>query len=58
LESDHYVIGGGFVEVTVAGEQRHIALASLDTKKTIALNHQHGVDLKLPTSKNEVFLGF
>jgi cytochrome c biogenesis protein CcmG/thiol:disulfide interchange protein DsbE len=58
LESDHYVIGGGFVDVTVAGEQRHIALASLDTKKTIALNHQHGVDLKLPTGKNEVFLGF
>jgi cytochrome c biogenesis protein CcmG/thiol:disulfide interchange protein DsbE len=57
-ESDHYVIGGGFVDVTVAGEQRHIALASLDTKKTIALNHEHGVDLKLPTNKNEVFLGF
>lgn len=58
LESNHYVIGSGFVDLTVAGEQRHIALASLDTKKTIALNHQHGVDLKLPTSKNEVFLGF
>lgn len=58
LESDHYVIGGGFVDANVAGEQRHIALASLDAKKTIALNHEHGVDLKLPTSKNEVFLGF
>ncbi len=58
LESDHYVIGGGFVDVTVAGDQRHIALAELDTKKTMALNHAHGVDLKLPTSKNEVFLGF
>lgn len=58
LESDHYVIGGGFLDVTVAGEEKHIALASLDTKKTIALNHAHGVDLKLPTSKNEVFLGF
>lgn len=58
VESDHYVIGGGFVDANVAGEQRHIALASLDTKKTIALNHEHGVDLKLPTSKNEVFLGF
>jgi thiol-disulfide isomerase/thioredoxin len=58
LESDHYVIGGGFVDATVAGEQRHIALASLDTRKTITLNHQHGVDLTLPTNKNEVFLGF
>ncbi len=58
LESDHYVIGGGFVDVTVAGEQRHIALASLDAPKTIALNHEHGVELKLPASKNEVFLGF
>jgi hypothetical protein len=58
LESDHYVIGAGFLDATVAGEQRHIALAALDTKKTIALNHAHGVDLKLPTSKNEVFLGF
>ena len=58
LESDHYVIGGGFVDVTVAGDQRHIALAELDTKKTMALNRAHGVDLKLPTSKNEVFLGF
>ncbi len=58
LESNHYVIGGGFVDLTVAGEERHIALAALDAKKTIALNHQHGVDLNLPTSKNEVFLGF
>ncbi len=58
LESNHYVIGGGFVDVTVAGEQRRIAFTSLDTRKTIALNHAHGVDLKFPTSKNEVFLGF
>jgi thiol-disulfide isomerase/thioredoxin len=58
LESDHYVIGGGFVDATVAGEPRHIALVTLDTKKTIALNHQRGVDLKIPTGKSEVFLGF
>jgi cytochrome c biogenesis protein CcmG/thiol:disulfide interchange protein DsbE len=58
LESNHYVIGGGFIDANVAGEHRHIALASLDTRKTIALNHEHGVDLKFPTGKNEVFLGF
>ncbi len=58
LESDHYVIGGGFVDATVAGEPRRIALTALDTKKTIALNHQRGVDLKIPTGKSEMFLGF
>ena len=52
------MIAAGDLDVTVAGEQKHIALASLDMKKTIALNHEHGVNLKLPTSKNEVFWGF
>jgi thiol-disulfide isomerase/thioredoxin len=58
LESDHYVIQNGFLDITVGEQVRHIALAALDTKQTIALNHKNGVNLKIPTNKSEVFLGF
>jgi len=58
LESDHYVIQSGYVDVTVGDQVRHIALSALDTKQTVALNKKNGVDLKLPANKNEVFLGF
>ena len=58
LESDRYVIQSGFVDITIGEQVRHVALTALDTKQTLALNHKNGVDLKLPSSKNEVFLGF
>jgi thiol-disulfide isomerase/thioredoxin len=58
LECDRYTILAGYVDVTVGDQQRRIQLSALDTKKTIAMNRQRGVDLKLPTNNREVVLGF
>ena len=58
LESDRYTILAGYVDVTVGDQQRRIQLSALDTKKTLAINRQRGVDLKLPTNNREVVLGF
>ncbi len=58
LESNQYVMQAGFVDISVGDQVRHIALTALDTKQTLALNHKNGVDLKIPASKSEVFIGF
>jgi cytochrome c biogenesis protein CcmG, thiol:disulfide interchange protein DsbE len=58
FESEHYTMSGGYLDVMVAGQDRHIALNTLDTKQTIALNHARGVDVQIPASKGEIFLGF
>ncbi len=58
FESEHYTMSGGYLDVMVAGQDRHIALNTLDTKQTTALNHARGVDVQIPASKSEIFLGF
>jgi thiol-disulfide isomerase/thioredoxin len=58
FESEHYTMSGGYLDLMVAGQDRHIALNTLDTKQTIALNHARGVDIQIPASKSEIFLGF
>jgi cytochrome c biogenesis protein CcmG, thiol:disulfide interchange protein DsbE len=58
FESEHYTMSGGYLDVMVAGQDRHIALNTLDAKKTIAMNHARGVDLQIPATKSEIFLGF
>jgi peroxiredoxin len=58
LESDEYTMEAGTLQVTVGGERRVIALSALDVKATVALNHQRGIDLKIPQSRNEVSVSF
>jgi cytochrome c biogenesis protein CcmG, thiol:disulfide interchange protein DsbE len=58
FESEHYTMSGGYLDAMVAGQDRHIALNTLDAKATIAVNHARGVDLQIPASKGEIFLGF
>ncbi len=58
LETDQYLLRPGVLESTVNGERREIPLTELDLKKTLAVNHDHGIELKIPTTKNEVFLAF
>lgn len=58
FESEHYTMTEGYLDVMVAGQDRHIALNTLDAKKTIALNHARGVEVELPANKSEIFLGF
>ncbi|MFZ0704900.1 MAG: TlpA disulfide reductase family protein [Candidatus Korobacteraceae bacterium] len=58
LEADRYLLRAGIVELTVAGEQRQVPLSELDIKKTNAANHERGVEFKVPTTSNGVFLSF
>lgn len=58
LEADHYTLDATLLHVVVGGQQRTIALSALDMKTTIAVNHQRGVDLKVPKSRSEVFVTF
>ncbi len=58
LEADHYVLHSTFLRVTAGGQDLSIPISALDVKKTIAVNHEHGISLKIPTNGSEVFLGF
>jgi thiol-disulfide isomerase/thioredoxin len=57
LEVHHYTIMAGSLRLTEPGNQRSIPLAALDIKASIAANHERGIDLKIPTNQNEIFLG-
>jgi hypothetical protein len=58
LESDRYTMEGGILHVAVNGEQRAIALSALDVEATTELNRKRGIDLKIPQSRNEVYVAF
>jgi len=58
LEADHYVLHATFLHVTSDGQDRSIPLSALDIQKTIAVNRERGINLKIPTSRSEVFLAF
>jgi hypothetical protein len=51
-------MSGCCLDVMVASQDCHIALNTLDTKQMIALNRARGVDVQIPASKGEIFLGF
>ena len=57
VEARHYTIMAGSLRVTDSGSQRTIDLSALDLKATTAANHARGIDLKIPTNPNEIFLG-
>jgi thiol-disulfide isomerase/thioredoxin len=52
LEVDHYTIHAGLLHLAVGGQQRTVALSTLDIKTTIAVNHERGIELKIPQSKS------
>jgi thiol-disulfide isomerase/thioredoxin len=58
LEADHYTLDNGLLHVAVGGAERTIALKALDMKATTAANQKRGVELKIPTSRSEMFLAF
>lgn len=58
LEADHYILHATFLHVTAGGQDRSIPLSALDIKKTIAVNHQRGIELKIPTNGSEMFVAF
>jgi thiol-disulfide isomerase/thioredoxin len=58
LAVDHYTIHAGLLHLAVGGKQRTITLSTLDIKTTIAVNHERGIDLKIPQNRSEVFVAF
>ena len=58
LESDRYTMDPQFLHIAVEGEERAIAMSSVDVQATESANRARGIDLKIPTSKSEVFVSF
>ena len=58
LEADHYTLDRNLLHVVVRGQQRTIAINTLDIKTTLAVNRERGIDLKIPQSRSEVFVTF
>jgi thiol-disulfide isomerase/thioredoxin len=58
FEADHYVLHVTYLHVTADGQDRSIPLSALDIQKTVAVNRERGINLKIPTSGSEVFLAF
>jgi len=57
LETHEYILTADSVRLTLAGQTRTIAMSALDVKATLAANHERGIDLKIPASRHEIFLG-
>jgi len=57
LETHQYILTADSVRVTFDGQRRTIAMSALDVNATLAANHQRGIDLKIPASRHEIFLG-
>jgi cytochrome c biogenesis protein CcmG/thiol:disulfide interchange protein DsbE len=58
IESRSYTIQDGSLRITLPKDQRTVPIAELNIKATIASNHARGIELKIPTNPNEIFLGF
>jgi thiol-disulfide isomerase/thioredoxin len=58
LEAERYLLRPGVLELTVNGQPRQVPLSTLDLTKTISVNHERGIDFKVPAANNEVFLSF
>ena len=58
LESSKYVLTVDSLHVQQGETQRSIPLSALNMDATLAANRARGVDLKVPTSKSQIMLGF
>jgi hypothetical protein len=58
LESHRYLLSARSLQIDMDNEQRTIPIRELDLRQTIAANRERGIELKVPHSTSEVFLGF
>jgi len=58
LETARYLVTVNSVRVEQNGMQRTIPLSELNLNATIAANHARGLDLKFPTDRTQIMLGF
>src|SRR5271157_5794866 len=58
LEARRYMLTADSLRVEIGRQQRTISLDKLDLDATIAANRERGIDLKIPTDRNHIFLSF
>lgn len=58
LVADQYTMDSGLLHLTAGGEQRTVALSTLDMRTTLAVNRKRGIELKIPQSRSEMTLAF
>ncbi len=58
IESQRYLITASVLHVTVDRSERNIPLSQLDIKRTLAANHERGIELSIPVSSSEISLSF
>ena len=58
VETARYMVTVDSVRVEQAGMQRRIPLSELNLNATIAANHSRGLDIKFPTDRTQIMLGF
>jgi len=58
LEARRYTLTADSLRVEIGRQQRRISLGEIDVDATVAANRERGIDLKIPTDRNEIFLGF
>jgi hypothetical protein len=58
LETSRYMLTAASLEVEVGRQQRTVPLSALDVDATIAANRERGIDLKIPSNRNSVSIGF
>jgi hypothetical protein len=58
IEAQQYLLTYDHVHLTVDREQRTIPLAMLDMNATLAADRQRGIDLRVPSGRGEISLGF
>jgi hypothetical protein len=58
LETDRYIVTANLLQVETGRRQRSIPLSELNLDETLAANRERGIVLKIPTGKNQIFLGF
>jgi len=58
LEARRYTLTPDSLHVEINRRQRTIPLSRLNLDATIAANRERGIDLKVPTDKSQIFLGF
>jgi thiol-disulfide isomerase/thioredoxin len=58
VEAGHYLLSSSSLQMTpIEGKPRTVELSELDLKATIAVNHERGVEIKIPASDGEITLG-
>jgi hypothetical protein len=58
LETRRFMLTASLLSVGIDRQQRTVPLEMLDINATITTNHERGIDLRIPSDRNEISLSF